>query len=78
MYGVKSSFSWLSTASHAVAGSCGDASIMLHSPHSGISGGVMFSQLAPPSRVMWTRPSSEPAQIRPGVIGDSEIVKMVA
>ena len=47
---------------YAVAASCGDTSIMLMSDHSGSAGGVTFVQLAPPSREMCTRPSSEPAQ----------------
>ena len=32
-------------------------------PHSGMSEGVTFCQVVPPSRVTWTRPSSLPAQI---------------
>ena len=45
--------------------------------HSGRSGGVMFSQFRPPSREMWTRPSSEPAQKTPGSWGDSTKANIV-
>ena len=32
-------------------------------PNSGMSAGVTFAQEPPPSRVTWTRPSSDPAQM---------------
>src|SRR3954468_2250134 len=37
----------------------------------GIPLGVTFDQCAPPSRVIWTRPSFVPAQIWPFSAGDS-------
>ena len=37
----------------------------------------MFCQLAPPSREMWTKPSSEPAQKTPFSWGDSRNEKTV-
>ena len=46
--------------------------------HSGRSLGVMFVQFFPASRVMWMRPSSVPAQIRPFTSGDSATAKMVS
>src|SRR5690242_171058 len=51
--------------------------MMETSAHSGSSGGVMFCQEAPPSREMWTSPSSEPAQKTPGSWGDSRKAKIV-
>ena len=36
-----------------------------------------FCQVAPPSRVTWTSPSSEPTQITPSSRGDSMAAKMV-
>ncbi len=45
---------------------------------SGRSGGVTSVQLPPPSRVTWTRPSSEPAQITFGSWYDGASVKIVA
>ena len=45
--------------------------------HSARPGGVTFSQVSPSSREMWTRPSSEPAQSRPGVTVDSANAKTV-
>jgi hypothetical protein len=45
-----------------VPSSCGDGSIELMRLQGASPFGVTFCQVAPPSRVMWTSPSSEPAQ----------------
>ena len=46
--------------------------------HCGIAAaGVTFFQVAPPSRVMWSSPSSEPAQITPRSFDDSATAKIV-
>ena len=50
--------------------------IVLHSGSPGIAL-VTFVQLPPPSRVMWTRPSSLPAQMTPFCFGDSATAKIV-
>ena len=63
MYGEKSSSSGFFTATYAVPASNADASIWLTRPRSGMSFGVTFVQVLPPSRVRCTRPSSEPAQM---------------
>ncbi len=63
MYGARSSSSGRFTATYAPPGSNVDASIWLTRPKSGMSFGVTFAQLLPPSRVTWTRPSSDPAQM---------------
>ena len=63
MYGAKSSSSGFLTATYAVPASNADASIWLTRPRSGISFGVTFVQVLPPSRVTCTRPSSDPAQM---------------
>ncbi len=41
-----------------------EPSSWLTRPRSGMSAGVTFVHVLPPSRVTWTMPSSEPAQIR--------------
>src|SRR5579884_139343 len=51
---------------------------MLTVPQSGMPLGVTFSQCCPPSRVMWTRPSSVPAQIKSFCTGDSTTEKIVS
>ena len=58
--------------------SCGDGSIMLNMHHSPRFGGVIAVQLAPASRVICSKPSSEPAQMTPGSCGDSARVYTVA
>ena len=55
---------------YAVALSNGDTSIALMR-HSASPLGVTFFQVAPPSRVRWTSPSSLPVQITPRSWGDS-------
>src|SRR5436309_16023062 len=45
---------------------------------SGVPGGVMFVQVLPASRVMWTSPSSDPVQIVSASRRDGAIVKIVA
>src|SRR5688500_18985548 len=61
MYGALSSSRGRFTATYAVAGSNADASMMLTRPNSGMSFGVTFAHVFPPSRVTCTSPSSEPA-----------------
>ena len=63
MYGEKSFSSGLRTDMYAVPGAKFDASIWLTRPKSGMSFGVMFVHVLPPSRVTCTSPSSEPVQI---------------
>ena len=54
MYGEKSSSSGFFTAMYAVPASNIDASIWLTRPRSGMSFGVTFVHVLPPSRVTWT------------------------
>ena len=63
MYGDLSSSSGRRTETYAVPTSNADASIWLTRPNSGMSLGVTFAHVAPPSRVRCTSPSSEPVQI---------------
>ena len=63
---------------YAVAGSWWDASSIPTRVKSPRSCGVIFSQFAPPSFVMCTRPSSEPAHNTLASWCDSENEKMVA
>ncbi len=67
-------------ATYAVPGSCAEGSIALICDHSGRMsfGGVTLVQVFPPSRVRWINPSSDPTQIKPFVIGDSLMVKIVS
>ena len=62
---------------YAVAGSCGDGSMIEIIAHSGSVGGVTFVHVAPPSRERCTRPSSEPVQNTPASWGDSRKAKIV-
>ena len=55
----------------------GETSRMFTVPESGMSAGVMFAQFSPPSREMWTSPSSVPAHSTPGMCFDSASAKMV-
>src|SRR5262245_852026 len=54
--------------------------MVLTVPHSGspLMLEVTFIQLAPPSRVRWTSPSSLPTQMSPFSFGDSAIAKTVS
>ena len=52
--------------------------MMLIVLHSGRSFGVTLAQFWPASRVIWIRPSSEPAQITPFSTGDSAMAKIVS
>ena len=63
---------------YAVPGRCGEASTRLIRENSGISFGVTFFQLLPPSRVMNTYPSSEPVQMRLPSFGDGAMLNTVA
>ena len=49
----------------------------LAGPPAAASLAVRSSQVAPPSLVTWTLPSSEPVQMTPGVTGDSASVVSV-
>src|SRR6185436_6486117 len=62
-YGLKSASSGFFTATYAVPASNADASIWLTRPKSGMSFGVTFVHVLPPSRVTCTSPSSDPAQM---------------
>src|SRR5471030_245916 len=63
MYGALSSNRGRRTETYAVASLNGDASIWLTRPKSGMSFGVTFVQVLPPSRVTLTTPSSLPVQM---------------
>src|SRR5689334_13463141 len=56
-------------AAYATSGSKCPASILKMRVHGLIDGGVTLVQFAPPSRVTWMLPSSEPAQIVSAFIG---------
>ena len=62
---------------YAVPASCGDASIRLMRANSGMPGGVTFVQFLPPSRVMYTTPSSEPVQMVSASLREGAMVKIV-
>ena len=55
-----------------------DASMSETFAHSGTPGGVTFFQVAPPSVVSCTSPSSVPIQIWPARIGDGAMVKITS
>ena len=78
MYGAKSSSLYRVAATNAVPASCGDASMIEISAHSGRSFGVTSVQCAPPSRVTCTSPSSEPAHSTFESFGDGANAKIVA
>src|SRR5260370_7740254 len=62
-YGAKSSSSGFLTATYAVPASNDEASIWLTRPRSGMSFGVTFVHVLPPSRVPLTTPSSDPPHL---------------
>src|ERR1039458_6680533 len=76
MYGALSSSRKRFTATYAVAESCAPASISDTRPNSGMSFGVTFVQVVPPSFVTCTNPSSDPAQMTLVVRFDGAIEKM--
>src|ERR1035437_5238230 len=78
MYGALSSSRKRFTATYAVAESCAPASISDTRPNSGMSFGVTFAQVVPPSSVTWINPSSDPAQMTLVVRFDGAIKKMTA
>src|SRR5512140_3941606 len=65
----------------AVPAACGDGRTRvtqkLAGPPAAASLAVRSSQVAPPSFVTWTLPSSDPVQMTPGVTGDSARVVSV-
>src|SRR5215467_12517422 len=76
MYGALASSRNFFTATYAVAESNADASMRLTRPKSGMSFGVTFDQVLPPSFVTCTMPSSDPVQITLTVRLDGAIAKM--
>ena len=78
MYGALSSSRKRFTATYAVAESCAPASMRETRPCSGMSLGVTFVQVTPPSFVTLTRPSSDPVQITFVVRLDGAIAKITA
>src|SRR5665213_4483100 len=77
MYGARSLSSGRFTATYAAPPSNADASMMLTRPKSGIPLGVTLVQCAPPSRVTYTSPSSDPVQITFVLSLDGPIAKIV-
>src|ERR1700689_360829 len=76
MYGDLSSRRKRFTAMYAVAESCAPASMSETRPNSGMSFGVTFVHVVPPSFVTSISPSSEPVQITLVVRFDGAIEKM--
>ena len=76
MYGALSSSRGRFTATYAVAESNADASMRLTRPKSGMSFGVTFVHVLPPSFVTLMMPSSEPVQMTFVVRFDGAIAKM--
>src|ERR1017187_9226640 len=82
-YGATSSILLRLAATYTVPASNGDGATMPILDHSfwGYcfnSGGVTSVHVVPLSRVIWTRPSSVPTQMRPFCFGDSAMQKMVS
>ena len=71
---MKSLSLYAAAAKYAFAGSWGEGSTTLMML-SGRSSGVTLAHVSPPSRVRWTKPSSEPTQITPSRSGDSSMLK---
>ncbi len=78
-YGLKSSLRWPSNVRYAVPSATCDASRRLTQVPFGTPGTFArtLAQVAPPSRVICTFPSSVPTQMMPGRMGDSAIVMIV-